>query len=166
MSGRATLTIVASIDTTSRLRQQIASTRLGRAGEPGPPAAGEIVVFMQLLYKHNCEIASTGTGSPSRAGGHVASEHCGELAPSLGRHAQRARVANAHEPAPGGEMVEERGGEPPGHMIAPLRPVEAGIGVALSAQGRCRIDADRLQPRAARTRHLVTVLRCDQPAAL
>src|SRR6185437_13369866 len=54
MSGNATFTIVASIETISRLRQQVASTAPSRTGwGEGRLPAGEIIVFIQPLYKHN-----------------------------------------------------------------------------------------------------------------
>ena len=45
IDGNATLTIVTSIPTISRLMQQIASTSQGRARVTGSPAAGGVMVI-------------------------------------------------------------------------------------------------------------------------
>jgi hypothetical protein len=53
--------MVASIDTTSRLRQQVASTALRRTGGgEGGAAEREIVVFTQSLYKYNYRQVNAG----------------------------------------------------------------------------------------------------------
>ena len=60
MSGSATLTMVASIDTSRRLRQQMARMTFGVRLPAGGRAAGGtvIVVFIQSLYKHNYRLVN------------------------------------------------------------------------------------------------------------
>src|SRR5262249_17946642 len=59
----------------------------------------------------------------------VGEPQLGQLLPAPGRHAQRAAVRNARDPAPLEKGLGEGGPDSAGEVMAALRPVDAGAAV-------------------------------------